>query len=133
MVSNYRTAACVLIVHNNKVLAVNRPNSTTDFCLPGGKVDEGEITIKTAQRELFEETGFAAGLNNLEFIFSDHDGEYITYTYLYTNDYQFDTTFVYQGDVGPASWVTWEVLETGPFGNYCKKLHTMYNLMKGIK
>ncbi len=52
-----KKAACVFIEFQNMVLCVSRKNDSTDFGLPGGKVDPGETPYEAAQRELEEETG----------------------------------------------------------------------------
>lgn len=56
-----REAACVVIVRDRKVLCVSRPNHPELFCLPGGKRDQSDVSIReTARRELYEETGINA-------------------------------------------------------------------------
>ncbi len=50
--------AVVVLVRTSKgTLLVSRRNRPDNFGLPGGKVDEGELPIRAARRELKEETG----------------------------------------------------------------------------
>lgn len=52
-----RRAACVLIFQNNKVLAISRGENTSDWGIPGGKVERHETLPEAARNELREETG----------------------------------------------------------------------------
>ncbi len=125
-----KLAACVLIVVGDKVLAVNRPDSTTEFCLPGGKLEHNEQFRTAAARELQEETGIVIYEHELEFIFKDHDDEYFTVTYLLDDPY-LDPEQEFKGDVGIARFVDWEVVESGPFAEYNKELHKIYKEYHG--
>jgi 8-oxo-dGTP pyrophosphatase MutT (NUDIX family) len=50
-------ASIVLIIENDKILAVSRKDSLNSWGLPGGKAEDGEDEITTASREFLEETG----------------------------------------------------------------------------
>lgn len=52
-----RRAACVLIFQNEKVLAISRGEDTSDWGIPGGKVERHETLPEAARNELREETG----------------------------------------------------------------------------
>lgn len=48
--------ACVMIVHNNKILTHKNVNKD-HYSLPGGRVEIGENSEKTVKREIEEELG----------------------------------------------------------------------------
>ena len=48
--------ACVMIVHNNKILTHKNVNKD-HYSLPGGRVEIGESSEKTVKREIKEELG----------------------------------------------------------------------------
>jgi len=61
-------AACYCI-YDNQTLLLQRHSDKLEggkWCMPGGKRDKEEDLIKTAQRELFEETGIDAPLGELK-------------------------------------------------------------------
>lgn len=62
MIKRKSTVDIVCIVGNKfMVLLEEQPNSPAFFCLPGGRVEDGENSIATAKRELLEESGYEAG------------------------------------------------------------------------
>lgn len=61
-------SARAIIPYKNEYLVV-RNSSTDDFwCLPGGRVEPGELVSKTIERELVEETGVNPVVGNLLFV-----------------------------------------------------------------
>jgi 8-oxo-dGTP pyrophosphatase MutT (NUDIX family) len=50
-------AVCVILYRNGLVLSISRGTNTSDWNIPGGKVDLGESLREAAARELYEETG----------------------------------------------------------------------------
>lgn len=122
-----KQAACVLIVRDDKVLAVNRPNDPTQFCLPGGNIEEGEPYALAASRELFEETGIAVLEESLILLYhgGSDDEEYETTTFIPI--VMPDVPSVICGDCGVAQWVDWQTIESSIFGKYNKCVHEEYN------
>lgn len=68
-----RLASDVLVVKGDEVLLIERLNEPYGWAIPGGFVDLYETMEKAAVRELEEETGIVADINNIELlgIYSD--------------------------------------------------------------
>lgn len=112
-------AVCVCAIKNDKVLGVARRGTMDEWGLPGGKVDPGEDPIEALVREVQEETHISLDKTKLEFVFERLDASYHVCTYLYHADIE---DIPEQGDAGPAQWITWNDLLSGPFGEYNQKL-----------
>lgn len=128
-----KQAACVLIVRDGKVLAVPRPNNPDWFCLPGGNIEPNETVKGAACRELREETGLFVFPSQVQFLYhgGSDDEEYETATFVLRDHYVLIQQPT-EGDCGAPKWVDWSVLETGPFGEYNKRVHIEYDkLMHG--
>ena len=80
---NEINAACLIIEINNKIVAVSRRGSTTQFGFPGGKVDQGETPVDAIIRESFEEIGWKPLDTEIELVYSGHCGSYMVNTYRY--------------------------------------------------
>lgn len=112
-----KRAATVLIVKDDKILAVSRKDNENDFGLPGGHVEPKESDKKAAARELKEETGLRA--YGLKKVYSGSDGHGFTVI-----------TFVpkkYYGKIktkesGKVEWVEPSILLSGSFKKYNKEL-----------
>ena len=61
-----KTAVCLLLYQQDKVLAISRRNDLTKWGLPGGKVDPNEANVEACQREVAEELGLHAALTAYE-------------------------------------------------------------------
>jgi 8-oxo-dGTP pyrophosphatase MutT (NUDIX family) len=114
-----RQAVCVCVLKGDKVLAVARRGTTDEWGLPGGKVDSGEAPLEALVREVWEEAHIKLNKNKLELVFSRIDHPFLVITYLYSGDIDDEPE---QGDAGPAGWVTWDQLLSGPFGEYNARL-----------
>ncbi len=76
-------AACVLLVRpDGKILSISRGENTSDWGLPGGKVEKRETLPEAARNELREETGIVAD-QRARFlpIFIDRSVHYVTSTF----------------------------------------------------
>jgi len=65
-----RLGAGVIIVESGKVLLTKREDLEV-WCLPGGRVDEGESLAETAVREAREETGLEVEITRLVGLYSE--------------------------------------------------------------
>jgi 8-oxo-dGTP pyrophosphatase MutT (NUDIX family) len=110
------SAACILIIENNKVLAVSRKYDLEDFNLPGGAVEEGETFAKAAIRELKQETGLYA--SNLSLVFWDYNKDWLVKTFVPAT---YSGT-IYTTEKGKVDFIDFGVLIAGSFGEYNKKL-----------
>lgn len=65
-------AVCTIVYRRGFVLAISRGTNTSDWNVPGGKVDQGEPLKDAAARELYEETGvLIPRRNQLEPVYED--------------------------------------------------------------
>jgi 8-oxo-dGTP pyrophosphatase MutT (NUDIX family) len=123
---NYE-AACVLAIENGKVLAVSRKNDPTAFGLPGGKVEPGDTTRKTARLELLQETGYDIAEEDLMLIYvGKSDDKYTCYTYL-ANCSLSERHPVSEDETGIVEWITPNILINGPFGKYNRQMLIRYH------
>lgn len=114
-----RQAVCVCALKGDKVLAVARRGTTDEWGLPGGKVDSGEDPLEALVREVWEEAHIKLDKTKLEPVFCRIDHPFFVTTYLYSGDIDEKPE---QGDAGPAGWVSWDQLLSGPFGEYNARL-----------
>jgi len=111
MTKQYKRAVVVVLFHQGKVLGVTRKEDTTDWGLPGGKLEIGETPTQAAIREVKEETGL--DIFGLHKITDRVDGEYIVGTYVGQWKGTINTS-----ESGKVSWITFEDLKAGSFGAY---------------
>lgn len=85
-------AADVLVINDDKVLLIDRKNEPLGWAIPGGFVDLYETMEQAALRELHEETGIEANINDLHLlgIYSDPKrdtrGHTVSAVYVYFSD-----------------------------------------------
>ncbi len=85
-------AADVLVINDDKVLLIDRKNEPLGWAIPGGFVDLYETMEQAALRELHEETGIEANINDLHLlgIYSDPKrdtrGHTVSAVYIFFSD-----------------------------------------------
>lgn len=85
-------AADVLVINDDKVLLIDRKNEPLGWAIPGGFVDLYETMEQAALRELHEETGIEANVNDLHLlgIYSDPKrdtrGHTVSAVYIFFSD-----------------------------------------------
>lgn len=122
-------SACILIVKDDKILAISRKNNHNDFGLIGGKCEIGESFEDAAIRELIEETTLIA--TNPKFVFERQDGIFIVRTFTpktYYGEIPSDESQIKRGE-GLVKWVPMTILLTGSFGAYNERLFRHLNMI----
>jgi mutator protein MutT len=113
------TVTAIILNDENEVLAVSRKDDHEDFGLPGGKVDDTDLTLEDAiVREVKEETGLDIEKSTMVQILSQHKtmiGKgYMGHSFLIMN---------WGGEIKTdephkVKWTTFEELEKGCFGKW---------------
>jgi ADP-ribose pyrophosphatase YjhB (NUDIX family) len=119
-------AACVLLISQNKILAIRSPHKNS-YGIPGGKLNEGENYLDGAYRELEEETGIKEEQIDqyLKGTFIDFckskrnpDAKEKVITYVFASDSLIDLE-VKESSEGVAFWTTQEdLLANGTYSEY---------------
>jgi 8-oxo-dGTP diphosphatase len=120
-----REAVCLLALQDDRVLAVARRGTKDEWGLPGGKVDPGEGLEDALVREVQEEAQISVDKNRLMPVFERFDPPFHVTTFLYSGNID---DIPIQGDAGPAGWVRWDQLLSGPFGEYNARLKNKLGL-----
>lgn len=115
--------AAVFFLQNEKgqVLAVSRKDNSSDFGLPGGKVDPGESSLRAAIRELEEETGLCVDPAHVHYIYERDAGEGKKVA-CYTANVNNLSGTILSTEAGVVEWVEPIILTQGSFGEYNKGL-----------
>jgi len=113
-------AACCLIYSKNgkKVLAVSRGIGSTEWALPGGKVEIGESDSDAAIRELYEETGLH--MQNPRKVFKQDSCGFETTTFVGNVSGK-----ILSSNEGDVKWIDRTILlnyEQSPFAKYAQSL-----------
>lgn len=115
----------ILIIQDDKVLAVARRNNSNDYGLPGGKVDEGETPAQAIIRECREETGLT--LTSVQHVFTRFCGSDLAQTFIG----KWEGVPSSQPGEPECKWVDFDTLLSSPsFGEYNKKLFQAMGLIK---
>lgn len=77
MQGEYQLAACTVVITNQKKLLVTQRHPSKPLSrlweFSGGAVEEHEISIEAARRELYEEVGLECDKKEMKFIQTCHD------------------------------------------------------------
>lgn len=133
----FPVAVCVVVpAKDGRLLAVTRRKSSTQWGLPGGKVDDGESSLTAVVRECEEECGVQLAAADLVPLYAGKCGGEGDTSY-------WVTTFLYDGPpVCPdevravtedfaAGWVPWESLTdpaTSPFAAYNQEVYRAWRI-----
>lgn len=85
--SKTRGCGVIIIDDNNKILMGQRVKSKDklQWCIPGGKIEEGETPEEGAVREVFEECGLIIEKEDLELIHVEEGKDTYDYTFAVTD------------------------------------------------
>lgn len=129
--SAVKYAACIVVEDvvwyalTPRVLVCYRKDGTGKLGLPGGKLDNGETSIKAAMRELREETGFdVRDPSKLKLIYEAVcEGEVPYYTFCYRTTRDNLSRGKKTDDEVIFDWVDWSTLRTnGAFTTYNREV-----------
>lgn len=88
-----RISIRAIVLHDGKLLCVrlkqydNNILKASEWCLPGGGLDEGESLIAGVEREMIEETGVKPRIGELLYVqqFAYNDKDYLEFFFHVTN------------------------------------------------
>lgn len=111
---NFAVQAVILDKEGN-VLCVSRKDNHNDFGLPGGKVDDTDLSTEDAiKREVLEETGLIIDMDSAFMIFAMHRSKYMGYTYLITDW----SGVIETNEPHIVKWGTFGDISKGSFGSW---------------
>jgi len=121
-------AVCVLIVDDNgEVLCVSRKDDLMDWGLPGGKLDDGEMSVVGAIRETAEETGHKIVIDNIDEYFIGRCGDYNVITYR-ASIVEYDFIKISQKETGAVAFLDPSYLLNGSFRKYNEYCLSFFNV-----
>ena len=100
-----RHRATVILMRNGRILLV-RDRGRPTYALPGGGIEDGELPLVAAARELFEETGLQADVIKYLFIF---EGKYNNH---HLFEVEADGEVAVRGEVEGFTW--WDMSDDTP-------------------
>lgn len=128
-----KSAVCILCPRDNTYLSVSRRGNSSQWGLPGGKVDPGESNAGALERELKEETGISSVPTSFEPLFCGlcpGEVDYWVTTYIWTDvDAIKDSELVPEEGLS-ISWKTEKELcdpSISPFADYNRRIFTALN------
>lgn len=130
MMNQSKQAVCSLIINDEGlILAAARKDNPNIFGLPGGKVEDTDLTLdNAAKRELVEETGLRGEGGFLVYsavCFGDDNNHYMTHTFMW-HTFSFTSKLSQQEGEGRVCWVSPDVMcKKEGFGsfNFCLFKH----------
>lgn len=131
-----KTAVCLFVHKNDKVLVVTRKSNQNEYGLIGGKVDDNESFKEALIRETFEETGLIIEEKDLIFLYkgicnNDNNSEhFLTITFYLKEPIQKEPIQKETGVI--PKWVDInDLFEKSPFRDYNLKVYSSYKNIKG--
>ena len=117
-----RHRATVIVRRDDRVLVV-RDRGRPTYALPGGGIEDGELPIVAAARELYEETGLEASAIRFLFVF---EGKYNDH-HLY--EVEADGEVVVRGEVDGFTW--WDMVDDTPVYPHVRGILERLNGLNG--
>lgn len=126
-----KVVGCTVIYNElNQVLCVSRKTDHTDFGLPGGKMEDEDMSDPrfAACRETEEETGIVLLPSDLTLVYACHHDGFMTYTYMANKHYG----EINHNEPHIVKWGSFQDLIAGSFGEYNKNVLDSISDMKKI-
>ena len=104
----------IWVIHNGKILITQRHPEKCyglKWECSGGSVLQGEDSIQGALRELYEEIGIKAKMNELLYIGDTYHSNYIVDTYLYNQYIQIEDLVLQPHEVVDAKYVSFTEMQ----------------------
>ena len=110
-----RVAACVTVIRSpGEVLLVRRMAHQTaggQWAVPGGKLEKGDLTVAAAaQRELYEETGLRARVENNPFFVHPIGRSYVLHHFWAVDVYNLFSDARASNDAEQLAWIPLETV-----------------------
>lgn len=125
-----RHAVCCLLMRNDgKILAISRGEDTSEWGMPGGKVEENESLDAAVIRETYEETGVViAAPQSVYTGFVPGESNFVCTTFIARVVATSPDAPRSEPFEGVVQWVHPAVLARGPFAQYNQALFDHLNI-----